>query len=162
VPAARTSSDELGVVRRENPEVLPVERFIAEAGPCVLLQGASHPLSYTAEHLMDEAGTIVLPDFTVNLGGLGGCWVESAWREELRGSSELSRVRLGAVSEDWFSGAVRANVRALLAWEGHPREAARRLVRDASARLARYAGSLVTSFYAHALVRALFTAGLAA
>jgi glutamate dehydrogenase/leucine dehydrogenase len=159
VPAARTTvlarEDELKWARFENSHVLPIERFLAEVRPRVILEGANHPLSEAAEMYASHARVICLPDFAVNLGGLVGCWAEWAWRGELLRGDADTRRRLSGLCERWVRNAVRSNVRDLLRRDCDPRTAARAMARDAAARLAARVGPLQHGDGGRAIARRL-------
>lgn len=89
VPAARTvvlaAADELQTVARENPEVIAVERLLDGGAPRLVAEAANHPLTERAEQLLQDAGTLILPDVLVNCGGMIGCWYEYENRTKLLG-----------------------------------------------------------------------------
>ncbi len=92
VPAARTevfaSASELETSRTENPDCRDIAVFLKDTGVRLIVEGANHPLSNEAVRYAESHGAIVLKDFIVNCGGLIGCYVEWAYRDELRASPD--------------------------------------------------------------------------
>ncbi len=96
VPAARTAviatEAELDRVADENPDVIAAEKLLAAGPPSVIAEAANYPLTERAEQLLQDAGTLILPDVLINCGGMIGCWYEYDNREALLGDeSEYSR-----------------------------------------------------------------------
>ncbi|MDJ0523392.1 MAG: Glu/Leu/Phe/Val dehydrogenase dimerization domain-containing protein [Planctomycetota bacterium] len=92
VPAARTevfaTADELPESTKENPDCRDIAVFLQDTGVRLIVEGANHPLSDDAVRYAETHGAIVLKDYIVNCGGLIGCYVEWAYRDELRASPE--------------------------------------------------------------------------
>ncbi|HEY0428597.1 MAG TPA: hypothetical protein VGC76_12520 [Pyrinomonadaceae bacterium] len=80
IPVARTSvlasPEELSLARRENPEARDVTQFLQKTGVKIIVEGANHPLTESAEFYLEDNGVIVLPDILVNCGGLIGTRLE--------------------------------------------------------------------------------------
>jgi len=96
VPAARTAviatEEELARVADENPDVIAVERLLDAGPPSVIAEAANYPLTERAEELLQDEGTLILPDVLINCGGMIGCWYEYENRQALLGdASEYNR-----------------------------------------------------------------------
>jgi glutamate dehydrogenase (NAD(P)+) len=96
VPAARTAviaaECELAAIRNENPHVISAERLVDTGPPSVIAEAANYPLTENAEQLLQDAGTMILPDILINCGGMIGCWHEYDNRKALLGDeSEYNR-----------------------------------------------------------------------
>lgn len=92
VPAARTqvfaTADEFPAASAENPDCLDMADFLRNTGVRLIIEGANHPLTRAAVRQAESLGAIVLKDYIVNCGGLIGCYVEWAYRDQLRASPE--------------------------------------------------------------------------
>jgi glutamate dehydrogenase/leucine dehydrogenase len=92
VPAARTSvfatAEDLERGRAENPDCRDIDGFLSTTNAKLIVEGANHPLSRSAVRHAESKGAIVLKDYIVNCGGLIGCYVEWAYRNELRSKPE--------------------------------------------------------------------------
>lgn len=111
IPAARTnvlaSITEIENVRQENPEVLPIERFLASRGVRAIVEAANHPLSDEARRIARQQEVTVLEDTRVNCGGLIGCWME--WRNRAL-ANPVSLEQLAIRAKQRIRTTVRANV----------------------------------------------------
>lgn len=87
IPAARTSvlamPEELATVRNENEDVNDVVEFLSLTGVRLVAEAANHPLTISAEQYLESHGVSVLPDSTINSGGLIACYIEWALRDRL-------------------------------------------------------------------------------
>jgi glutamate dehydrogenase (NAD(P)+) len=138
VPAARTevlaTAGELPHARGENPDCQDVAAFLARTGARLVVEGANHPLSFDAVRAAEATGAIVLKDFIVNCGGLIGCYVEWAYRDELRASPKgVPAMREKALR--MVRQVVRHNVSRLLGMEGGVVENARTIAMENRSRL---------------------------
>lgn len=119
VPSARTSvlamPDQLAIVHeRENPDCKDVTRFRTDTGVKVIAEGANHPITVAGEAHLEDDGVVVLTDFIANCGGMIGCFVEWAYRDECRASAER-REALHEKTLVCIDRIVARNVKALLA-----------------------------------------------
>jgi glutamate dehydrogenase/leucine dehydrogenase len=126
VPAARTAviacAEEIGYIREENPGVVAVERILDAGQPLMIAEAANFPVTEAAENLLEDTGTLILPDVLINCGGMIGCWHEYDNRSKLLAdpseyerSLEVCRSRIGEV--------VRRNTEAVLDGRRHGRHA---------------------------------------
>lgn len=121
VPAARTevlaTADELDKGRAENPDCRDIAKFLGDTGVKLIVEGANHPLSDNAVRYAESQGAIVLKDFIVNCGGLIGCYVEWAYRNELRGQpDDIPAMRDKALK--MVRRIVHQNIKRMLSMEG--------------------------------------------
>lgn len=138
VPAARTevfvTADELETARQENPDCRDIAVFLKDTGARLFVEGANHPLSDGAVRHVESAGGIVLKDYIVNCGGLIGCYVEWAYRDELRASPEdVPAMREKALR--MVRQVVRHNIARMLKMEGSVLENAHAIAMENRERL---------------------------
>ena len=117
VPAARTtviaSTQELEDARKENPHVQAVELIVNAGPPAVIAEAANHPITETAERILEEEGSLILPDVLINCGGMIGCWFEYENRDMLL-SDRLAYERSLGVCRSRIRDVVRRNTHAIL------------------------------------------------
>lgn len=138
VPAARTevfaTAEELEQSRAENPDCRDVARFLEDTGARLIVEGANHPLSDNAVRTAESRGAIVLKDYIVNCGGLIGCYVEWAYRDELRASpDDVPAMRQKALR--MVRRIVRQNIARMLEMHGSVLENAKTIAEENRERL---------------------------
>jgi glutamate dehydrogenase (NAD(P)+) len=139
LPAARTSvlalPEEMLRVRRENPRVRDVTRFLDRTNVRLVAEGANHPLTEGAERFLEEEGVIILPDVLVNCGGVIGCRLEWEHREEcLKYPERLSA--LDAYCRYRIKETITRNVAVILSSDEGARDTAGAIIKLGSAGLA--------------------------
>jgi len=154
VPAARTevfaTADELPDSVAENPDCRDIAGFLGATGVKLIVEGANHPLSFAAVRRAESLGAIVLKDYIVNCGGLIGCYVEWAYRDELRSSPQhVPAMREKALR--MVRQVVRHNIARMLQMEGSVLENAHAIAMENRERL--LAQRRASDLEAHAFAR---------
>ena len=127
VPAARTEvlacMDELSAARRENPDCESAEFCAAVMSPSIVVEGANHPLTPSAELFLERKGVAILVDHVVNAGGLIHCFFEWTFRDSiLDGELSVDEVRL--LAERYTEQVVAQNTATMMFSRTSKREAA--------------------------------------
>lgn len=147
VPAARTSilamSDELVSVRKENPRVQAVSEFLEKTNVKLIAEAANHPLTMDAEQYLESKQVSVLPDYIINCGGLIGCYIELAHRDELLESHD-SRERIEGKVKQAIKSVIENNIQLLLMAPGNIRQKAAGLAQSNLTRIKELCGSIST------------------
>lgn len=140
VPAAGASvlcsEHELDHVRRvENARAKDVARFADVTRIALVAEGANHPLTASAEEILEARGIVVIPDIIGNAGGVIGCYNEWYHRERLMASTE-DRIKIAAAARSCVEEVIRRNTAAVIDGVAGARDATRMIIDDAARRWA--------------------------